>query len=58
MKKLINWLKKEECGQGMVEYGLIIAGVAVIVMGAIFALGPIVRDIFNDIKGQIEGAVA
>ena len=39
MKKIMNWLKKEESGQGMVEYGLIIAGIAIVVVGAIFLLG-------------------
>lgn len=42
----------------MVEYGLVIAGVAVVVMVAIFALGPIIGDILNDVKGKIEGAGA
>ncbi len=38
MKNIINWLKKEESGQGMVEYGLIIAGIAIVVMLVIFTL--------------------
>ncbi|HEY7061763.1 MAG TPA: tail fiber domain-containing protein [Chloroflexota bacterium] len=34
-------------GQGMVEYGLIIAAVAIAVIVAVFALGPKIADMFN-----------
>ncbi len=44
MKGILNWLRTEESGQGMVEYGLIIAGIAVVVMGAIFLLGPKIEE--------------
>ena len=43
---LLNWFKDEE-GQGMVEYGLIIALIAIVVIVALAALGPKIRDIFN-----------
>jgi pilus assembly protein Flp/PilA len=35
MKKMMNWLKNEESGQGMVEYALIIALVGVLLVGAL-----------------------
>ena len=41
-----NWFKDED-GQGMVEYGLIIALIAIVVIVALIALGPKVRDIFQ-----------
>ena len=40
MNALSNWLKNEESGQGMVEYGLIIALIAVVVIAALVILGP------------------
>lgn len=49
MKK---FLMNEE-GQGMVEYGLIIALVAVVVIGAITALGGGVGNTFNKITGNL-----
>lgn len=49
MKK---FLMNEE-GQGMVEYGLIIALVAVVVIGAITALGGGVGNTFNKITGKL-----
>jgi pilus assembly protein Flp/PilA len=36
-----------EQGQGMVEYGLIIAAVAIAVIIAIFALGPRIASLFS-----------
>lgn len=41
-------LLKEESGQGMAEYGLILAGVAVVVAAVIWGLG-------DKIKNLIEG---
>ena len=54
MKKIINWLRKEESGQGMVEYGLIIAGIAIVVMGAIFLLGPKISGFFTTVGTQLD----
>lgn len=41
-------LKREE-GQGMAEYGLILAGIAVIVMAAVFLLGENLDTLFRSI---------
>ena len=49
MKKIMNWFKNEESGQGMVEYGLIIALIAVVVIGAIALLGPKINTLFDSI---------
>ena len=50
---LRKWFKDEE-GQGMVEYGLIIGLIAVVVIVALVALGPKIRDMFNDVNEQID----
>ena len=52
MKKLV-W---EESGQGMAEYGLILAGIAVVVMVAITALGGRLTGLFNKILPDAGGA--
>lgn len=49
MKKIMNWLKNEESGQGMVEYGLIIALIAAVVIGAVTLLGPKVNELIESI---------
>lgn len=53
MKKLMNWLKNEESGQGMVEYGLILALIAVVVIVALRALGTKVGSIFTNVKDSM-----
>ena len=47
---------KNESGQGMVEYGLIIALVAVVVIVALTALGPKIANIFDSIGQSIDDA--
>ena len=42
-------LLKSEEGQGMAEYGLILAGIAVVVIIAITALGGRLTGLFNSI---------
>ena len=39
--------RQEERGASAVEYGLLIAGIAGVVVLVIFALGPIIRDVFD-----------
>ncbi len=52
---LMNWLKDED-GQGMVEYALIIGLIAIVVIAALALLGPKIRDKFNEINTQLDGA--
>ncbi len=53
MKNLVCWFQKEESGQGMVEYGLILALIAVGVIAALGVLGPKEVSIFTGISGSI-----
>jgi pilus assembly protein Flp/PilA len=39
--------KTEERGASAVEYGLLIAGIAALIVVAVFALGPVVKEAFN-----------
>ncbi|MDD4689588.1 MAG: Flp family type IVb pilin [Eubacteriales bacterium] len=55
MKKMMNFLQDEN-GQGMVEYGLIIGLIAIVVVAALLALGPKIRDMFNDVTEKIPAA--
>lgn len=44
---------KNEEGQGMVEYGLILALVAVVVIGALTLLGGGISGIFDKVTGEL-----
>ena len=46
--RMINAIKGDE-GQSMAEYGLILAGVAVVVMGAVVILGTTLEGTFADV---------
>ena len=50
---MMNIWKNEE-GQGMVEYGLIIALVAIIVIAGITLLGENIGKLFNTVSGSIK----
>ena len=47
---------KDESGQGMVEYGLIIALIAIAVITALTALGPKIGDIFDKATAELTKA--
>ena len=53
MIMLRNWFRDEE-GQGMVEYGLIIGLIAVVVIVALVALGPKIRDMFDQVNDELD----
>jgi pilus assembly protein Flp/PilA len=57
IKKLMNFFKDEE-GATMVEYGLMVALIAVVCIGAVTALGGSLSDIFQQISDAISGAGA
>lgn len=58
MLRKMKELAKKDDGQGMAEYGLILAGVAVLVIVAIYALGGRVSQLFEDITGYFDNPPA
>ncbi|SET59841.1 pilus assembly protein Flp/PilA [Natronincola peptidivorans] len=56
--ELLKRLWREEEGQGMTEYGLIIALVALAVIIGLRALGTGLGEIFDNIKDTLAGAEA
>ena len=57
MIKILQRLVREEEGQALVEYGLVLAGLAVAVVFAIKFLGNDLMDIFEDIMKKVEEAI-
>jgi pilus assembly protein Flp/PilA len=54
MRRFLRWIRGEE-GQGLVEYGLIIALVALAVAGTLLLLGGRLTAIFQNIVTQLGG---
>jgi pilus assembly protein Flp/PilA len=51
---LVRRSERHEEGQGMVEYGLIIAAVAIAVIVALFALGPKIGSMFSSVSTSLQ----
>lgn len=47
-------LHKDERGQGMAEYGLILALIAVVVIGALTLIGTRMLNKFNSVSGALQ----
>mgnify|MGYP000947690905 CR=1 FL=1 len=56
MSKLWKKFASEESGQGMVEYGLIIALIAVVLIVALTSMSGSLNDTFTKIKDKLDGA--
>lgn len=56
MASLLKRLWVEESGQGMAEYGLILALVAVVTIGAFFALGSNIKDKIQGVANTINSS--
>ena len=51
---LARFQSSDEDGQTLVEYGLLLALIAIIVIVALLFLGPLVSDIFSNVGNQLE----
>jgi len=52
--KIMAFVNDEE-GASAVEYGLLIAGIAAVVMVAVYAIGTALNTKFTDVKTQLGG---
>jgi len=52
MTRLVNFLKNDD-GQDLLEYALLVALIAIVAVGAVTAAGTTVNGIFTQIAGQI-----
>jgi pilus assembly protein Flp/PilA len=56
MKAKLMGLFKDETGQAMTEYGLILALIAVVVIGALALMGPQISAIFTNVSAKLAPA--
>ena len=50
MKKILSQLVRDEQGQDLIEYGLLVGIITVGAITAIVAIGPKVQDYFEDLN--------
>ena len=55
LKPIMKFLQEEE-GATALEYGLLAALIAAVIIGAVTSLGQVVGDTFNDIADAMENA--
>ena len=53
---MITRLLKEESGQAMVEYGLLVAFIAILVLAVLVTLGPKIAAFFQDVQDKLPSA--
>jgi len=53
MKNMLAQMIREEDGQGVVEYGLIIAGIAIVIIAAFVVLGPAIAGMFTKVTTEL-----
>ena len=51
--QMVKFLLRNEKGQGMVEYGLILALIAMVVVGIMTTMGTNLNTIFTTVSGSI-----
>ncbi len=53
VKNLLKRLMQEEAGQDVIEYALLGAGISIVAIAAIAAIGPLVDGIYVRIQGAL-----
>ena len=57
MKQMLTRLVKEESGQGMTEYGLILGIIAIAIIVVLGTMSDSLETVFNNIKTELDTAV-
>ncbi|MEG1451222.1 Flp family type IVb pilin [Brevundimonas sp.] len=55
MRNLLNRFAKDESGATAIEYGLIAALIAVVIIGALVAIGGKLEEKFDDVATGLDG---
>ncbi|MFL6156770.1 MAG: Flp family type IVb pilin [Marmoricola sp.] len=50
--------KRDEDGASAVEYGLLVAGIAALIVAIVFIFGGVIKDAFNKTCGTVSSGVA
>jgi len=53
---LARFQSEDEEGQTLVEYGLLLALIAIVVIAALLILGPIVSTVFTNVGSNLQGS--
>lgn len=60
--RMLNYLRKamrdtKDLGASAVEYGLMVAAIAAVIVGIVFGLGGVIQEVFTDTCNSIDSKV-
>ena len=58
LRNLLTTRRDEENGASAVEYGLLVAGIAALIVLIVFAFGGVIREIFSDTCSAVKGGAS
>ncbi len=53
-----NWTNKDEDGASAVEYGLLVAGIAALIVLIVFAFGGVISGVFDSTCKSVSGGAS
>ena len=53
-----NWTNKDEDGASAVEYGLLVAGIAALIVLIVFAFGGVISGVFDNTCKSVSGGAS
>jgi pilus assembly protein Flp/PilA len=58
LEMIRNWTKHDENGASAVEYGLLVAGIAALVVLIVFAFGGVIKNVFDKTCKSVAGGAS
>lgn len=55
---MLSLLRRSDRGASAVEYALLITGIAAVIVVAVFALGPVTREMFTDTCDNVQAEMS
>ncbi len=58
IQRIRNILSKKDEGASAVEYGLLVAAIAAVIVVIVFALGGVIKEVFSDTCSTVKSGAA
>ena len=55
LKRIADRFHRDESGATAIEYGLLAAGISVVIIATVFLLGDVIQGAFEDVMTAIQG---
>ncbi|RNL79080.1 Flp family type IVb pilin [Nocardioides marmorisolisilvae] len=58
LQHIQNLVRRDEDGASAVEYGLLVAGIAALIVAIVFIFGGVIKDTFSKTCGKVSSGVS